>query len=353
MQEQKKRRKENAAFLLRLAVFMLLFVVLSSAALYVLTPKFDYGPGSMMNFYFQPANTVDVLALGTSMTYAGVNTNVLFANWGIAAYDLASAEQQYWNTLYYLKEALKTQRPKVILLDAKAATYPDSDTAMGRAILTTCGILSPDTRLAALQETVPKAELTNYFLAFPMVHENWKMLTKESFSIPGWTGGRSINWKGFTSRDETEKHTKPTLVWTNIKKKINEREEAYFHKICDLAQEKNIPLVLVAYPNPDYAQDHMYYNALWALADERGIPHLNLNDPSGHYRFLYSSEFADWQHVNTKGSIKLSDILGAYLKERYDLPDRRGSPAYQSWQNCLTEWLNQYPEYHDALNKGE
>lgn len=65
------RRRENAAFFLRILAFGLIFTLISCAVLYVLTPKYDYGPGSMMNLPLQPRNTIDVLAVGTSTTYCG------------------------------------------------------------------------------------------------------------------------------------------------------------------------------------------------------------------------------------------------------------------------------------------
>lgn len=144
------RRRENSAFFLRILAFGLIFTLISCAVLYVLTPKYDYGPGSMMNLPLQPRNTIDVLAVGTSTTYAAVNTNVLWANWGFSVYDLASAEQQYWHTYYYLEQALTTQHPKILLLDAKAATYPDDTTRRGRTILSTSGILNPIRRANAI-----------------------------------------------------------------------------------------------------------------------------------------------------------------------------------------------------------
>ena len=148
--EAVSRRRENAAFFLRILAFGLIFTLISCAVLYVLMPKYDYGPGSMMNLPLQPRNTIDVLAVGTSTTYAAVNTNVLWANWGFSVYDLASAEQQYWHTYYYLEQALTTQHPKILLLDAKAATYPDDTTRRGRTILSTSGILNPIRRANAI-----------------------------------------------------------------------------------------------------------------------------------------------------------------------------------------------------------
>ena len=352
MEDRRARWKRNGAFIGRMAVFAAVFALLSQGVLNVLTPQYDYGPGSMLNLYDQPKETIDVLALGTSMTYAGVNTNVLWADWGIAAYDLACAEQQYWHTYYYLLEALKTQSPRLILLDAKAATYPDDVTRRGRVILNTSGIRDLRLRYQAIAAS-GQEEPWSFLLGFPQVHENWKKVTLASLAPRAWAGGRDSSWKGFVERDEREQHTRPNLVWTNICKKLNPKEAEYFGKICDRAEERSIDILLVAYPNPDYANDHMYYNALWALAEERGIPYINFNDPEGHYRFRYSSDFADWQHLNVQGSLKLSRLLGAYLAEHYDLTDRRGDAAYASWEDCLAAWCAAWPQYADQITGEE
>lgn len=47
--EAVSRRRENAAFFLRILAFVLIFTLISCVVLYVLMPKYDYGPGSMMN----------------------------------------------------------------------------------------------------------------------------------------------------------------------------------------------------------------------------------------------------------------------------------------------------------------
>lgn len=345
--EKNCRRRENAAFFLRMLVFVLVFLLLSCVVLYILTPKYDYGPGSMMNLALQPRDTIDVLAVGTSTTYASVNTNVLWANWGISAYDLASAEQQYWHTYYYLEQALTTQHPKILLLDAKAATYPDETTRRGRTILSTVGILNPIRRARAI--AAGGQAPMDFLLGFPQVHENWKSLTAESFAFPGWTGGRSIDWKGYIECDEVEHHTKPTFFWSETCKKITPNEVEYFQRICDLCEAQGIQIVLVSYPNPDYESDHMYINALRKMAEERGIPMLNFNNPKGRFGIRYSSDFADWQHLNVKGSMKLSLRIGEYLSAHYDLTDHRGDARYDTWQRCLDEWRAAYPEMESMI----
>lgn len=330
-------------FWLRAVVFVLLCAIVLGYACYVLTPKYDYGIVSMLHLYRQENNTVDVLVIGSSLAYAGVNTNVLWAEYGIAAYDLCSAELPFWGSYFYLEEALKTQKPKVILLDAKAAIYQQDYSRRGRVIMNTFGILSPDTRFHAIAAAAKPGEAAGFVLMLPEIHSNYARLTWDDFVFP--PKGKDSSWKGYIGMDAHEAHHRPSLVWNNTAKNLNQRQREYFVRILELANEKGIPLLVVGFPSPDYANDHMYYNALWRIADEYGVATINFNEPERRFGLAYSTDFADWQHLNVKGSITLSRELGRTLTESYNLPDRRGNAAYASYDRCLEIWRETWPDY--------
>ena len=129
---------------------------------------------------------------------------------------------------------------------------------------------------------------------------------------------------------------------------MNDREEEYARKIFELAQTEGITLFLLGLPNPDYANDQMYYNALWAVAEEYGVQGLNYNDPNMRFGLRYSSDFADWQHLNVKGSVNFSRKLGEDLKMLFDLPDRRGDAKYSSYDECAKLWYDRYPSFESS-----
>lgn len=302
----------------------------------------------MVNFYKQPKNSIDVLTVGTSLAYAGINTNVLWSEYGIAAYNLCSAEQPYWVSYYVIREALKTQSPKVLLLDAKPSIYTRDYSKRGRTILSTYGIKGVENRIGAMLACVENPQdAVGYILGIPQVHSNYEDVTVSDF-LPLDNGGRSSNWKGYIEVDEVEHHQKPSLVWTSTKRNMNEREEEYVRKIFELCEEEGIEVMLVGFPNPDYASDHMYYNALWEVASEYGITGINYNDPDLKYGLRYSSDFADWQHLNVKGSMTFSRRLGADLLERYELQNHREEEKYESYELCAQEWYEKYPSFQSA-----
>lgn len=332
-------------FWIRLAVFIPVLSAILLYAIYVITPKYDYGICSMTNFYMQPENTVDVLFVGTSQTYGGVNHSILWDDYGIASYSLATAEQAYWTAYYYICEALKAQSPKLIVLDAKSSTYPDDYSRVGRTIMSTFGIMSPGNRIAAITECAGMEERDKFLLAFPVIHSYAQQVTWNSFLIPPDNEGRGNDWKGFIEHDETEQHERPSLVWTKTKMAVNEHELEYFNKILSLCEEKSIPVLLVSYPYPDYANDHMYVNSLFTVAEEYGIEGVNYNNPDLRFGLRYSSDFADWQHLNLKGSTNFTRKLGEDIKEMLNIPDRRGESGYESYDRYAEYWFAQYPQY--------
>ncbi|MDO5422213.1 MAG: hypothetical protein Q4F41_00620 [Eubacteriales bacterium] len=350
MEEKKEsRRRVLGRFWMRVIGFFLIAGVLLSYATYVLTPKHDYGICSMMNLYEQEEDSVDVLAVGTSLVYAGVNTNVLWSEYGIAAYDLCSAEQPFWVSYYAIREALKTQSPQVILLDAKASAYTRDYSKRGRTILSTYGIRGLENRAGAILACVEEPlEALDYLLGLPQVHNNYGSLTAEDFVLPPDNGGRGKDWKGFIEVDEVESHQRPSVVATTMGRKLNEREEAYARKIFELCREEGIEVMLVGIPNPDYAADQMYYNALWNVAEEYGFGGIDYNDPDLRFGLRYSSDFADWQHLNVKGSVTFSRKLGEDLRERYGILDRRGDEAYASYERCAKKWYEGYEFFESA-----
>ena len=337
--------KKIRNFFIRLAVFVLITLAVLAYAAFVLVPKYDYGICSMANLYAQPKDSVDVLAVGTSQTYGSINTSILWEEYGIASYSLATAEQTYWVAYYQLTEALKMQSPKLVILDAKTCTYPADANNMARTVMGTFGIFSPSTRIQAIKACTMDTDVLSYVMAFPQIHRYYSVINEDSWKIPVSCAGRSTSWKGYIEQTETEKHERPSLVWTSTKKPVNEREEEYFRKIIELCSEEEIPVLLVSYPYPDYANDHMYVNSLFEIADEYGIACINYNNPDLRFGLRYSSDFSDWQHLNVKGSTNFSYQLGADIKELFDIPDRRGDSYYSSYETCASEWFEKYPEY--------
>jgi hypothetical protein len=108
---------------LKIVSFLLVFALTITAYMTALDFKYLDSVFKFDAFYELPENSVDVLVLGSSHAYQGINTSVLWNEYGYSAFNLCGAAQPIWNTYYYLEEALKTQTPKVIILDIYSMHY--------------------------------------------------------------------------------------------------------------------------------------------------------------------------------------------------------------------------------------
>lgn len=98
--------------------------------------------------------------------------------------------------------------------------------------------------------------------------------------------------------------------------------EAALRRIIDTCRSNGIEPVLMALPAPVSEEEQMEMNRAQLLADELGVPFLNLFDEATGIDF--TTDCYDYLgHMNPDGATKLTAFLGAWLSERYELTDHR------------------------------
>ena len=313
----------------------LIVIVVMAAALIIcmriLVLKSEDGIKQMESYYLQEEDTVDALLMGSSHIYCDVNTGVLWDEYGISAYDLGGAEQPYWNTYYFLKEAVKTQKPKVIVIDV---TIPGIRSVEYQpevwSVTNLYGIKWNRNRIDATRASTQGDIFDRVINPFNTMHTRYDELTKDDFVDEN----RSINYKGFDMREAVVPFEMRDMSDINDTKPMTEKEETYFRKIIEFTKENNIPLLLVSVPFPVYRYEgaQEIYNYEFMIAGEEGIPYIDFN--KGHYDKMgldFSTDLADEFHLNTSGNEKFSKYLGNILVEQYGLVDHRGDKKYSSW----------------------
>ena len=137
--------------------------------------SFKYGDGiyGMEKFYEQEEGTVDVLILGPSLAFADINTATLWSEYGISAFHLGGSIQPMWNTYYYMKEALKYQRPKVMILEASVPNMMRDYSAQSRIIKNTYGMKWSKDKLEAIRVSAPREQWNEYLFEHLQYHSRY------------------------------------------------------------------------------------------------------------------------------------------------------------------------------------
>ncbi len=81
----------NEKNIIKITAFILIFVVGFMIMCSILSFKYIDGIFPMEMFYEQPEDSIDILVLGSSHSFEGINTAVLWDEYGYAAYDLCGS----------------------------------------------------------------------------------------------------------------------------------------------------------------------------------------------------------------------------------------------------------------------
>lgn len=296
--------------------------------------KYMDGIYSMEAFYKLPEDSVDVLVLGSSHAFENINPAVMWEQKGVAAYDLCGSAQPIWNTYYYLKEALKYQSPKLIIMDAYGVTMAEDYAEDSKIVKNTYGMKWSVDKWNALKVSIPPERWDDFFPEFKQYHTRYNSIQKSDFQTYYGVENYNRYWKGFGNNFDTMNFEQPVINHVSDKVRLTEKVELYYRKVLELAREKEIPMVVVVSPYTGITEEQYgKYLTAKEIADEYNIEFLNLGDEFETIGLDCTVDFADSDHMNYKGNYIYTTYLVENLLPMYgEFIDHRGDMKYDSWE---------------------
>lgn len=341
----------------------MIFLLLAAGLLWKLNDVFrlkqEDGILPMEVFYEQEPDSIDVIFYGSSHTYSDINPAVIWEEQGIPSYDLAGSLQPLWNTYYYMKESLKYQRPQVLVVELVRAIEDREYIEEARTITNTFGMKLSREKIENILVSTSRENVLDYLLGYPIYHSRYTELSRADFE-PYLGDPCGSARKGFYPLFVTKAFdSMPDMSQVTESAPLSEKTEEYLRKIIQLAEDEGLPLVLMVSPYQGIIEsEQMIFNRCKEIAEENGIPFLDFNQMYEELGIDPAADFAEASHLNYRGSCKLSSWLGAWLKEEYHLPDRRGGALYASWDQNAADWNQKYENqlvyeeegWYDLLN---
>ena len=280
-------------------------------------------------YYRYPDDTFDVTFLGASLVLYGIYPMELYRDYGIASYNLSTGNQSLEASYYLAKEAIEKDHPSLIVLDCSLAAKDEEDMEPQyiHYITDTMPYLS-ENRIRMILE-LSKPEENRKALLFPLMayHSRWEELTFED-ALP--QAKEPLYGAKVTSRTRTAVPFEKAEITPGA---MTETSRTYIEKTIDLCRENDTEILLMIMPVPGenqfYKQSGFNLRASAAeevgqLAKEKGVAFVNYLEQSEQLGLDLEQDVMDGEHVNRWGAEKITKILGAYLKEPYELPNRRG-----------------------------
>ncbi len=235
----------------------------------------------------QPEDSIEVAVLGDSEALVLLSPKMLWEEAGISSYIAAQSGQTPSEAYHTLRELVKRQTPKIIILEADLLVNDSNER----------------------RELIGMFNTAAYDI-FPVFryHGKWKEMLglKEAEKIE--------HYRGFGLRTDVVPYTGGEYMQpTEQRTKILRSSLMYLNRIRRICEEKGCKLFLVSAPAP-MNFNRAKHNAIRDYADQNGLLYIDLNEKTQELGIDWNTDMLDGgDHVNVSGTEKITRYLAKYL----------------------------------------
>lgn len=329
------------------AVSSIIFIIIGIVIAYLLSLMLRYKESyHFKNLFYSSKDDYDVLFFGASHPHCAVDPNILWDEFGITSYNLASSGEPITLSLFAIESALENNHPKLIVVDSGKITddIGHDHVHIGEVHKTLDAIPLSRTKVEAafyLLRTDVIKEPLELFSGIYTYHDRIYDLSRYDFEV-GSTLGRGKDWNVSIRKKQMPVIDRETRADINR----GDGVKAY-EKIVNLCREKGVPLIFTAMPSTaGYYKNHIaLYNALADYTEEQGFEVMDMDSDASEMGIDYDYDFGGGSHLNIMGAGKVSRYLGKKLLGTHGIEDKRGTPGYESWDRIRNDYVDEVLQY--------
>ena len=274
-----------------------------------------------------PENSLDVLFVGSSNVMSGINPVQLWDETGIQSYAYCSRAQTFPFAYAYIQDALKTQNPECIILDAYSV-FSSKETN---------GLANGEFHLGVNMDSLSlkaKAELVNNYVEWEERIAYYFPLFKNHNLFKSWESGEDVTdqiYMGYCYADGIEYFETPQ--YSDAVSPMCEADEKYLKKIIDLCNEEGVDLMVIKTPVVYSDAEHSVLNSVKELCEAENVLFYDMSMDASEWGFDFQSDMLNFFHNNTTGAAKITTRLGEILTEMYDFSESETHQYARTWQD--------------------
>lgn len=282
-------------------------------------------------------DNIDVLIIGSSQAQHGFNPLLFREETGLFTYNNGSAGQQMDSAYFLLRDILKENKPRLVIIDIYWRAL-DHDLDFSQLAANYERIVDPNVKRDFYHSGFPLKSKVEYSLKILRYRQSFYW-TMESFLNRLLYGEKStvtkndardpvdIDYYGHSRVREVipDKLIEEQNKFRNSKyKPLSKRQEKYIKTIIEFCRQENIDIVAVSAPimpvsfemvSDFYQKINSEYSTLFS---NYSIDFYDLNYQNRDDKFLNIDHFYDENHLNAKGAdILTEEFLNLLKKDRH------------------------------------
>ena len=324
-----------------IAVRAIAFIVLAALLFTYLNLAFtnkgnQQNKGNIEEFYLLEPGIVDVMYIGTSASSRLFVNPMAFNDYGIASYTFGIQSGPLFFSDNLIKESQLTQSPSLYIIELREVTKQGSSRIpLTLDSLSLFSMQRPNMSWKATKYDDPESNTTFIDYLFPITRYHERLLQGDMkpedylLQVPD----RNLT-QGFriSTVTVTEAPQEGALFTDKIGELYPDRQKQ-LNDLLDFCDTLDADVLFVFTPFAASQKRLEMINAAQEIVESRGYTVLNCNDEAlfNEIGIDWKTDFYNENHTNYLGAEKYTNYLSRYLKEHYDLPDRRGDSTYDAW----------------------
>lgn len=343
--ERNKRIRKRIAAIAAMVVVVLVSVVLMQ---YYLCIPSDFDENRVMMMHKQPANTIDVLLLGSSATHADFASAYAYEKYGFTSfpYSIDGATCVVWKPS--LQDTLRTQRPKLVVVDVFGGGY-DTELMKTRCnqvyiVMTHFPLSYQKIEMAKeIHRNSEKSSVASLLFPFIRFHTNVPSNLRNLKNRLRMEHAGPSPMRGIETHTRTRKLADvDEASFTSDTAELDGNAERIIREFIDYCKSEDLQVLFVKYPSVLTTQDedemlvNLRANRILEIAEENGCYALNMQPLFHEIGLEEHKDFYNHGHVNIRGQQKITEYLGRYIQDEIGIgPSDLSAEDKASWDNSV------------------
>lgn len=319
----------------------------------LLVPKYrgQVVEGAFIGEYYEEDSPHDVVFLGDCEVYENISPTALWREYGITSYIRGSAQQLIPQSYFLLKDTLRYEKPKAVVLSV-AAMQQIGQVNETYNRMTLDGMRWSMEKARAIQETkLPGEHFLEYVFPLLRFHSRWSSL--EPADLDWLSPQERTTHNGYYMRADIRPAGEFPAERRRPDYRFEEKGYEYLDRIRETCEEENIRLILFKAPSLYPAWHEEWNRQIEEYAAAHDLLYINALEAMEEIGIDFSEDTYDGGlHMNVYGAEKLSRWLGPILADTCGLLDHRTEEAFRAvWEEKETYYESMKQEQEEEFRR--
>lgn len=350
----------------KISCFILALILSLSLLQTYFLRRLDHNSIRLNGYYHEQEGNIDVALLGASEIYTGFPAGHIYDKFGFTTYPFATESMTGSGMLTSLKEIVRTQKPKLIVIEPNSFLYgyDKNETHEGHVRKLIDNIPLNENKIEYISENVIPDEQLEYYVPLIKYHDLWKDYPAPARRVVSTIlqDLRGYSYlKGFRTTTDII-HTNKEIRNKQAAKEnkaipLNPVLEKKLRDLLDYCKENKLNVVFVRTPHivtKDTYNRVKRSNRAAEIIREYGYDYINFEREWEKLGLDLNRDFYNLDHVNIYGAVKISDHFGEILVKNYGVgkSDLSGKQK-ENWDAAAVYYNKLYRYCDDLISKNK